>query len=222
MDHSGIEKLIKTIGINYPQSRKYFESSGGGISESVINEWYRQIGYLSYEDAVARLDAWMESEDHKRAPMAVDFKLVKPRKKDDIFHAPISHIWKIIRGRLYDEEDREYVIDPTCELPFYWNEQYIACQGKKQYPHIRRGTSDDYKRWADELCKSNREKSPCSECEAKKLIETHAQWLVSYLGCKEKLEEENEKSNSDTGRSPGDHNTETEIEPEGSSVPLHV
>ena len=139
MDLREIGKLCEKILVHYPGFSKQCLTPDGNMSRSFLEEWHRIIGFLSYEDAIARLDAWMEGDDHKKAPMAVDFKLVKPKRKDEAFHAPISHIWRIERGRLFDEEDREYVVDPTNELPFYWNEDGIACQGKTQYRHIRRG-----------------------------------------------------------------------------------
>lgn len=139
MDLKEIGDLLVKICIHYPTSIKNFTDKEGKLDKRIAEEWQRIIGFLSYEDAIARLDAWMEGDDHKKAPMAIDFKLVKPKRKDEAFHAPIIHIWRIERGRLFDEEDREYVVDPTNELPFYWNEDGIACQGKTQYRHIRRG-----------------------------------------------------------------------------------
>lgn len=138
MDLHEIGNLLERIAIHYPAFEKQI-SKDGKMNRAVAEEWQRIIGYLSYDEAIARLDAWMEGDDHKKAPMAMDFKLTKPRHKDDAFHAPISHIWKIVRGELYDEEDRIYVVDPTVELPFYWDEDGYACQGKIQYRHIRRG-----------------------------------------------------------------------------------
>lgn len=139
MDLKETGKLCEKILVHYPSFAKQCLTPDGNMSRSFLEEWNRIIGFLSYEDAIERLDAWMEGDDHKKAPMAVDFKLTKPRHKDDAFHAPISHIWRIERGRLFDEEDREYVVDPTVELPFYWDENGYACQGKIQYRHIRRG-----------------------------------------------------------------------------------
>lgn len=138
MDLHETGNLLERIAIHYPAFEKQI-SKDGQMNRAVAEEWQRIIGFLSYEDAIARLDAWMEGDDHKKAPMAIDFKLVKPKRKDEAFHAPISHIWKIVRGELYDEEDRIYFVDPANYLPFYWNEDGIACQGKTQYRHIRRG-----------------------------------------------------------------------------------
>ena len=129
MTHSEIGKLLGVISIHYPNHMKNTDL------ESVIKEWHRIIGFLDYDEALARLDAYMEDAENKKPPMAIDFKRVKPRKALDVFHAPIEHQWKIIKGRLYDEEDREYVVDPTCELPFYYDEEGNICQGNRLLFH---------------------------------------------------------------------------------------
>lgn len=151
MDQSGIEKLIKIIGVNYPQSRKYFESSDGkSLNDSVVEEWMRQISYLDYDEAVERLDAYMAEPDNKKPPMPADLKRMH-RTKNEYFYKQLDYNiiqerpvydehgkqtgvekfikWKVINGRLYDEEFREYVFDPKCELPFYYDEGGNICQG---------------------------------------------------------------------------------------------
>ncbi len=129
MDIHEIGNLLERIMVHYPTFEKQVIKDGK-LSRAVGEEWHRLIGFLDYDEALARLDAYMEDADNKRPPMAMDFKRVKPRKNSEIFQAPIEHEWKIVNGRLYDQEDREYVVDPTNELPFYYDKEGNICQGK--------------------------------------------------------------------------------------------
>ncbi len=129
MDLNEIGDLLERITIHYPAFEKQI-SKDGRMSKAVAEEWHRLIGFLTFEDALKRFDAYLMSDDSKKPPMATDFLKHKARKKDDIYHAPIEHIWKIVNGRLFDQEDREYVVDPTNELPFYYDKEGNICQGK--------------------------------------------------------------------------------------------
>ena len=133
-----IGDLLERIAMHYPTFVKQISDSNG-LRKDVCEEWHRIIGYLEYQELLDRLDAYMDDPDNRKPPMAVDFKHVKSTTKSETFHVKIPHIWKIERGRLYDEEDREYVVNPAIELPFYWNADGVACQGMTSYPWIRRG-----------------------------------------------------------------------------------
>lgn len=129
MDIHEIGNLLERIMVHYPTFEKQVIKDGK-LSRAVGEEWHRLIGFLTFDDAVARLDSYLMSEDNKKPPMATDFLKHKPKKEVETFHAPISHQWRVEKGRLFDEEDREYVVDPTDELPFYYDEEGNICQGK--------------------------------------------------------------------------------------------
>lgn len=140
MDLSSIKQLLMTISVNYPAFTKQITGSNGSVPKEVTEEWLRQIVFLDYPEALKRLDAWMDSENGRKPPMPRDFLKVQPQKAHhDVFHVQQKRKWRIENGRLFDEEYREYVVDPTTYLPFYWNSSGIACQGSMEYSWIRRG-----------------------------------------------------------------------------------
>lgn len=143
MDLNEIGNLLETIAVHYPATLKNITDPDGGLSKRVCEEWLRLIGFLEYDEAISRLDAYLQSDDPRKPPMAVDFLKTKPRREPNYFRAPIKdRKWKIVKGRLFDEEDREYAINPKNELPFYWDDDGYACQGTEKYDFIRRGENE--------------------------------------------------------------------------------
>lgn len=137
MDRSGTIKLLKTVMVNYPAFRRHIETEAGGISEMVIDEWQRQLGYLEVDEALERLDMYMATEAGSRAPKAMDLKLTKPGRRDsEIFHDTSPHRWHLefskrdpqqLHGRLYDEECREYSHDPLYEDGYHYDASGHIC-----------------------------------------------------------------------------------------------
>ena len=134
MDLNSVGKLLTRIAINYPTFKRNILDSEGKIQKVVAEEWERQIGYLDYEEALDRLDEWMYNSD--KAPRPVDLKKFKPARKSEEWHSPEPHIWHLefmqwdtqrMHGRLYDQEEREYVHDPTYEDGYHYNQDGRIC-----------------------------------------------------------------------------------------------
>lgn len=140
MDHSGIKQFLQTISVHYPQFRKHIDDGNGAIPKIVIEEWHRVIGFLDYDEAVARLDQYMASEDGNRQPKPMDLRRAGGSRKGDVFHAPIRHDWHLEfqesdkehqNGRLYNQHEYEYVFDPENTDPFYYDKDGHICQSGK-------------------------------------------------------------------------------------------
>ena len=136
MDLREIGNLLEKITIHYPAYTKHISDGSGKMRRDVAEEWHRLIGFLSFKDAMERLDAYMEDPDNKRPPMAADFKRYKSKPKDETFHAPIEHQWHLefmkhdphcMHGRMYDQEEREYVHDPTYEDGYHYDQEGRIC-----------------------------------------------------------------------------------------------
>ena len=136
MDLNGVSKLLSRISVNYPQFKKQISDGKGMIQRSVAEEWERQIGFLTLEEAMQRFDLYMETEETTRPPKPSDLKRYKPRQKSEEWHAPISHRWHLEfprwdqynrHGRLFDQGGREYVHDPVYEDGYHYDQQGRIC-----------------------------------------------------------------------------------------------
>ncbi len=137
MDYPSVAKLLTKISINYPRFKSEIATPNGtNIRKEVIEEWHRQIGFLDLDEALERLDLYMEDANNKKAPMAMDFRKYKPRTQSEEWHSPEKHQWHLdfprwdsarMHGRLYDQEDREYVHDPTYEDGYHYDRQGHIC-----------------------------------------------------------------------------------------------
>ena len=136
MDLSSVGKLLSRIAVNYPQFKRHILTENGNIQKIVAEEWERQLGYLDLDEALERLDLYMANEETSRPPRPVDLKKHKPRMKMDEWHAPIEHKWHLeftrwdveqMHGRVYDQEEREYVHDPTYEDGYHYDQMGRIC-----------------------------------------------------------------------------------------------
>ena len=136
MDRSGIVKLLKAVSVNYPTFRRHIEADGGGISQAVIDEWDRQIGFLDYDEAMYRLDQHMGGENGMKIPKPADLKRFRSSNAKEEWHEPIRHQWHLgymrwdkqrMHGRLFDEEGREYVHDPRYEDGYHYDRDGRIC-----------------------------------------------------------------------------------------------
>ena len=137
MNLESIGKLLNAIAINYPRFRNDIcNKDGTKIRMEVVREWERKLGYLDLDEALERLDLYMANEETSRPPRPVDLKKHKPRMKMDEWHAPIEHKWHLeftrndpgqMHGRVFDQEDREYVHDPTYEDGYHYDQMGRIC-----------------------------------------------------------------------------------------------
>jgi len=126
-----IGDLLEKIAIHYPAFGKQIQAKDGSLRKDVCEEWQRIIGYLSYEDLIERFDRYMEQDDSHKAPLAMDFRKVRSSAKKEYFHySDPDRVYHLVfppgdvehrRGRVFDEEDREYVHDPTYEGHYHYN-----------------------------------------------------------------------------------------------------
>lgn len=131
-----IGNLLEKISVHYPSFRKHISDEYGHMSRNVAEEWMRIIGYLEYNEALDRLDEHMMGPDGGKAPKPMDLRKIKPAKKSEEWHAPIEHVWHLefskwdvtrMHGRLFDQEDREYVHDPVYEDGYHYDQQGRIC-----------------------------------------------------------------------------------------------
>lgn len=136
MDLNGVAKLLTRISINYPVFKKQIMDSNGLIQKIVAEEWERQIGFLSLEEALERLDVYMEDPANTKPPRAIDLRKTTLRKQTDEWHSPEEHQWHLVfmkwdtrrmHGRLFDQEDREYIHDPVYEDGYHYDNQGRIC-----------------------------------------------------------------------------------------------
>lgn len=141
MDLTSLRTLLGMIAVHYPSFKKHISNDDGGLNSYIINEWHRLIGYMDFDDAVRRFDQYLKLPDgNKYAPDIKWFLSDKGQEKNETFHAPIKHRWHLEfrrsdtekrNGRLFDEEGREYIVDPLDESGFYYNERGDICQSGK-------------------------------------------------------------------------------------------
>lgn len=69
MDKQQIKDLLIQIKVFYPrfESVEKIENKYGVLSH-VIDSWYRQIGFMEYEEAIGILDRYMESDQGNKTP----------------------------------------------------------------------------------------------------------------------------------------------------------
>ena len=145
MNLESIGKLLNTIAVSYPRIRNEIGNKDGTkIRMDVVQEWYRHIGFLEYEEALQRLDEYMLGPDGSKIPKPLDLKKQRTRRKSEEWHSPDRHIWHLefprwdtqkMHGRLFDQEDREYVHDPTYEDGYHYNQQGRICTADGRVVH---------------------------------------------------------------------------------------
>ena len=136
MNLNEIGDLFQRIAIHYPRFASQIADSHGNMRKEAAEEWQRLIGFLGFEEALERLDLYMENNETQKPPMALDFKRIKPIKQSEEWHALIEHQWHIefmrndphrMHGRVFDQEDREYVHDPTYEDGYHYDTMGRIC-----------------------------------------------------------------------------------------------
>ena len=136
MDLNSVGKLLQTISIHYPSFKKHIQNSEGMLSKAVAEEWMRLIGFMTYEEALKKLDDHLLGEDSKFAPDVSFFLKHKVVKREEAFHAPIQHIWHIEfskgdverkHGRVYDQDGCEYVHDPMYDEGYHYDDMGRIC-----------------------------------------------------------------------------------------------
>ena len=133
MSLESLSNLLATISIHYPSFRKHISNEDGTFSKHVLNEWYRLIGYMDYEEALKRFDTYL-MQGNKYAP-DISYFAVK-RKEEPVFQSNQKHVYHLefrdwdrqrIHGRLYDEEGREYVHNPVYEDGYHYDQMGRIC-----------------------------------------------------------------------------------------------
>lgn len=129
MDTNGIINLLGTISVHYPSIKKNILNEDGKVSKFVVNEWHRCIGFMEYEEAVEKLDAYLLQADGNRfAPTIADFLKKEPKRVQEFEPGNNKHKWFVDKhGHLYDEHGYEYG-DPICSGNYYIDEQGRVCQ----------------------------------------------------------------------------------------------
>lgn len=138
MDMTSLGNLLGTIAIHYPSFKKHITNEDGKINKHIINEWYRLIGYMDFQEALAKFDQYLKlPEGNKYAPDVKWFLSSKSDKQErEVFHVQSHHQWHIefprqdkqrMHGRVYDEEDREYVHDPLYEDGYHYDREGHIC-----------------------------------------------------------------------------------------------
>jgi len=109
MDLISVSKLISAISVHYPAFKKNCMDEGGKISKAFCEEWHRHIGHLDFYEALNKLDNYIKS-GNKFAPNVNEFlkESVKCEKASYAYEARNKIRFEVIRGRLYDQEGREY------------------------------------------------------------------------------------------------------------------
>lgn len=136
MNLSETGDLLQRIAMHYPRFQNQIADANGRMRRDVAEEWMRLIGFLSFQEALDRLDVYMETNETSKPPMAMDFRRYKTREKSEEWHSPEPHVWHLefskwdtnhMHGRLYDQEDREYVHDPVYEDGYHYDQQGRIC-----------------------------------------------------------------------------------------------
>ena len=135
MEMNAIIDLLHAVCANYPTVKRNIERSDGSISDYVLDEWKRQIGFLDYDEALERLDTYMASEAGAKPPKPMDLRKTRNEGKIEYFHADLEHQWHLVfpiwdveqmHGRLFDEEDREYG-EAGYEDGYHYNQVGLIC-----------------------------------------------------------------------------------------------
>jgi hypothetical protein len=106
-----IRLLLERIRVHYPRT---------DVNVSVVDEWYRLIGYMDYSEALDLLDEYLMLEDgNSHAPRIQWFK--KRQTTEATKYVPHHSFSRLDRkGRLIDSEGRMYAFpDRPDELYHY-------------------------------------------------------------------------------------------------------
>lgn len=101
-----------------------------GDPQLAIDEWYRQLGLLEYEEALNRLDAWMESPEGSRPPRAVDLKKARPagsRYFEDKPEGSLGPYLVDAKGNFTNYEGMLYASPKWPDAKFCYNQKGDIC-----------------------------------------------------------------------------------------------
>lgn len=122
-----IGDLLERIVMHYPAAAKgIVNPQTGNIRKDVAEEWLRIIGFLDYDELLARLDLYMDSDDNRRRPpMAVDFKKFRSRRAAN--YTPMHTFDRIdSKGQLTDAEGRLYAFPDRPLEKYHWRNGKIV------------------------------------------------------------------------------------------------
>lgn len=126
MDHAQIGKLLGVISIHYPSFRV-------NEPELMIPEWYRIIGHLDYDEALARLDAWMEDPNNSKAPRAIDFKQAHTENRKKYYSDGIGPYLISIQGELVNEAGMRFAFPDNPNARFKYSRHGISYEDNSDH-----------------------------------------------------------------------------------------
>lgn len=128
MDLNSVGKLLATISVHYPSFKKHCDNGEGKISKAFAEEWLRVIGFMDYDEALAKLDQYLKlPEGNKFAPDVKWFLSHKAEKKEEWVNPEFNFDRLDHKGRLIDAEGRMYAFpDKPDELYHYDKNGHIV------------------------------------------------------------------------------------------------
>ena len=129
MDLNSVGTLIQKIMINYPSAKNQFLTKEGKISLEAAQEWHRIIGYLDLEEAIARLDAWMEGPDNAKPPRAADFKKARAENRQKYYSEGIGPYMVNGQGDLVNEAGMRFAFPDSPDAKYQYSQNGICRQG---------------------------------------------------------------------------------------------
>lgn len=122
MDFNDISKLLTTISVYYPGFRKNITTkSGDMIRIEVVREWFRTIGYMDYEDALGRLDAYLMGPNAKSPPGPMDFRKTMPSVRHNYYQSDHNFDRLDPKGRLADDAGRLYAFPDRPDEEYHYD-----------------------------------------------------------------------------------------------------
>lgn len=103
--------LLSKITVHYPAMDQRWKHDDGKFRKDVVEEWYRLIGFLSYEDAMKKFDQYLRLPDGNRYAPDVKWFLTahSPSQAREEPRKPGTGFDRIDRfGNLTDAEGRLY------------------------------------------------------------------------------------------------------------------
>lgn len=121
MDRTQIGKLLGVVSIHYPSFKTNSDP------ETMIDEWHRIIGFLDYDEAIKRLDAYMEDPANTKPPRAVDFKKVRPSESKNYFSGGIGPYMVSRDGDLVNESGMRFAFPDRPDEKYRYNQRGDIC-----------------------------------------------------------------------------------------------
>lgn len=123
MTTNEIRSLLEKIQVHY---------RGFEITAAVIDEWYRLIGFLGYQEAINKLDDYLLMEDGNRnAPRIQWFRKSKIAKQQEEEYVSKAYFDRLdSRGRLTDAEGRMYAFPDKPDEIYHINSSGRICNSK--------------------------------------------------------------------------------------------